>query len=145
MDPSRKRTLSVSPEDADANAESPPTSQPSSGTSLRRDVAAQLDDETTTKFPRELARAILLEHFIEFCAAWPDQPHPALKGQTPRQVARQASERKRVEVLISDLEQQARGTPVAEACDFERLRFELGLAPGSGHEEKQSKGLYWAK
>lgn len=127
MDPSRKRAPNVSREDADTHAEAPPTSQPVSGTSLRHDLAAHLDDEPTAKFPRELARAILLEHFVEFCAAWPDQPHPALSGRTPRQVAGHANERGRVEVLIADLEQQARGTPVAEACDFERLRSELGL------------------
>lgn len=92
---------------------------------------AEPDDEPTMKFPQELARAILLEHLREFCAAWPDQPHPALRGQTPRRVAATADGHGRVEMLICEMEQQAQGTPVADAWDFVGLRFELGLAPVS--------------
>ena len=89
---------------------------------------------SNTEFHEMLRMPILFEHFSEHCAAWADQPHPTLHGETPRKIATTANGRARVEALICDMEHLARGTPVAEACDFERLRSELGLglAAGSG-------------
>ena len=115
----------------DPDSSGAPSSQPQSGTVLRCDIAVPLDDEPTAKLQPELARSILLENLREFCAAWPDQPHPELNGETPRQVAATADGYAQLEALISDIEQQAQGTPVAEAWNFERLRLELGLAPPS--------------
>ena len=106
-----------------------PSSQPQSGTVLRCDVVLPLDDEPTAKLSPELARAMLLENLRELCAAWPDQPHPELAGQTPRQIAATADGQARLEALIRDIEQRAFGTPMADAWNFERLRFELGLTP----------------
>jgi len=127
MEPSRKRTLSASAEDFESSRG--PSSQPQSGTVLRGDVVLPLDDEPTLQFPQEFARAILLEHLREFCAAWPDQPHPALAGATPRKFAVSRDGHPQLETLISEMEQQAQGTPVANAWDFVGLRSELGLPP----------------
>jgi len=109
------------------------------------DVAAQADEEPTVKLPPGLARTILFEHFSEHCAAWADQPHPTLHGETPRKIATTANGRARVEALICDMEHLARGTPVAEACDFERLRSELGLglAAGSGPGKTGGFERFW--
>jgi len=106
-----------------------PSSQPQSGTVLRGDIVLPLDDEPTAKLSPELARAMLLDNLRELCAAWPDQPHPALGGQTPRQLAAAADGHARLEALIRDIEQQALGTPMADAWNFERLRLDLGLTP----------------
>ncbi|HKO51317.1 MAG TPA: antitoxin Xre/MbcA/ParS toxin-binding domain-containing protein [Polyangiaceae bacterium] len=119
--------MSALAEDADSSGG--PSSQPQSGTVLRWDAVLSCDDEPTTKFPQEFARAVLLDHLREFCAAWPDQPHPALNGETPRRRAAAPEGLEQVEALIDEMEQQAQGTPVAEAWNFERLRLELGLAP----------------
>jgi len=130
METSRKRTLGVLWSEA-PDSSTGPSSQPQSGTVLRGDVVLPLDDEPTLQFPQEFARAILLEHLREFCAAWPDQPHPALNGQTPRQVAASAAGQAQLEAIIGEMEQQAQGTPVANAWDFVGLRSELGLTPAS--------------
>jgi len=127
METIRKRSLDVASDDS--SSERPKTLEPQSGTVLRRDPIPELDGEPTRKFPSSLARTILLEHLAEHWAAWPDQPHPALDGETPRKSASTAGGRSRVEALICDLEQQVQGTPIAESCDFQRLRFELQLLP----------------
>jgi len=105
-----------------------PSAQLLSGTVLKREVVTLVDDEPTVKLPPGLARSILLENLTDYCASWPDQPHPALGGETPREISATAHGRERVQVLLDDMEQQAQGTPVAQACDFERLRLDLGLA-----------------
>lgn len=129
METSRKRTLGALAEDPESSRG--PSSQPQSGTVLRGDTVLPFDDEPTLQFPQEFARAILLEHLREFCAAWPDQPHPALGGETPRKFAATRDGHRQLETLISEMEQQAQGTPVANAWDFVGLRAELGLAPAS--------------
>jgi hypothetical protein len=106
-----------------------PSSQPQSGTVHRSDFVLPLDDEPTAKLSPELARTMLLENLRELCAAWPDQPHPALSGQTPRQLAATADGHAQLEALLRDIEQRALGTPMADAWNFERLRLELGLTP----------------
>src|SRR5437868_1098532 len=107
METFRKRTLDVASDDS--SSERPKTLEPQSGTVLRRDPVPDLDGEPTTKFPSSLARTILLEHLAEHWAAWPDQPHPALGGETPRKTARTADGRQRVAALVGDLEQQVQG------------------------------------
>jgi hypothetical protein len=51
---------------------------------------------------------------------WPDEPVPALKGQTPREAARSSAGRERLEALLAEFELKG-GAPVA------RLRAALGL------------------
>jgi hypothetical protein len=140
METSKKRSLSLSPEDIDSSGAPVSRSLPAAGTG----APAQPDDEQTTRYPRALAQAVLLEHFAEYRAAWPDQPHPALRGETPRQVATSPDGRDEVETLIRELELQARGTPVADAWDFERLRAELGLAAAlSGRRRTKALDRFW--
>jgi len=104
---------------------------------------AQVDEEPTVKLPPGLARAILFEHFSEHCAGWADQPHPTLRGETPRKIAATANGRAQVEALICDMEHQARGTPVAEACDFERLRSDLGLVASGARDKAGDFDRFW--
>jgi hypothetical protein len=96
------------------------------------DAAVQVDDEPTIKFAPGFAQSILREHLTEYCALWPDQPHAALGGETPRKVAATATGRAQVEALVCAMEQQARGTAIAHACDFEGLRLALGLTARDG-------------
>jgi len=129
MGTSRNQVLEALLEEPDSSGA--PSSQPQSGTVLRCDILLPLDDEPTAKLSPELAQAMLLENLRELCAAWPDQPHPALQGQTPRQIAASADGRVQLEALIRETEQRALGTPVADAWNFERLRLDLGLTPPS--------------
>ncbi|MFN3681504.1 MAG: hypothetical protein ACK4VP_05610 [Nitrospira sp.] len=72
----------------------------------------------------------MLSRFLERAyLEWADQPHPALKGQTPRHAAALPSMRKTVEALIDemsvyDLGRWRTGLPAFEA---NRLRAQVGL------------------
>jgi hypothetical protein len=57
---------------------------------------------------------------------WPDTPLPALQGQTPRQAAKTAQGRERLEALLMQFEYTSAPNP-AFAPDVAALRRELGL------------------
>jgi hypothetical protein len=57
-------------------------------------------------------------------------PLPALDGQTPREVARTAKGRRKLDLLLRDIENRERHLADDEAFDFGELRRELGLEDG---------------
>ncbi len=61
--------------------------------------------------------------------SWPQQPLPALDGQTPEQAVRDPLGREKVEALLRDFEfGAARGLPAFDPAIVARLRERLGLA-----------------
>lgn len=52
-----------------------------------------------------------------------------LDGQTPRDAARSAKSRKKLELLLRDMEHLENRLPEDERFDMRRLRDELGLEP----------------
>ncbi len=62
--------------------------------------------------------------------AWVDQKVPALGNRTPRQAAKTARGRERLEALLSDFERSAERSQSAFVPDIGELRKKLGL----GHE-----------
>lgn len=79
----------------------------------------------TLEEDRQMLSRLLDKAYLE----WADQPHPALKGQTPRHAAALPSMRKTVQALIDemsayDLGRWRIGYPV---FDYNRLRAHVGL------------------
>ncbi|MBI3212095.1 MAG: SEC-C domain-containing protein [Simkania negevensis] len=78
-----------------------------------------------TAMEKEVMRAFLENHY----QSWLDTPLPALNGKTPRQAAKTAEGRERLEFLLLDFEMsnqnQSRHLPI----DVQTLRQELGLLP----------------
>lgn len=69
---------------------------------------------------------------------WLDEPVPVLMGKTPRQSAKSAAGRERLEALLIDFERSAAVTDeTAFAPDVPELRRQLGLLPG---DENQRTG-----
>jgi hypothetical protein len=73
----------------------------------------------------------LLEALREFKArhytGWLDMPLPILKGKTPRQAVRTPAGRRKVELLLKELEHGEALLPESERTDLTPLRGELGL------------------
>ncbi len=61
-------------------------------------------------------------------ATWVDTPIPALDDATPRDAVRTKSGRKRVELLLTEMESMEARVPEAERYDFDELRRALGIA-----------------
>lgn len=59
--------------------------------------------------------------------AWLDQEIPALGGLTPRDAAKRASSRRKLELLLREFEHHDSSLPADERLDVKRLRKELGL------------------
>jgi len=80
-------------------------------------------DENDPELQR-LGRLFKEQHY----AAWPDQPLPALGGETPRRAVRTAAGREQVSLLLKDLEHFEGKLPEAERFDTNILRRKLGMA-----------------
>jgi len=80
----------------------------------------------------ELAGPELLEVLRDFksrhYAGWMDVPLPLLKGKTPREAVRTAAGRRKVELLLKELEHGEAQLPERERTDLSPLRGELGLS-----------------
>ncbi|RLB46939.1 MAG: hypothetical protein DRJ42_26550 [Deltaproteobacteria bacterium] len=68
-------------------------------------------------------RTMKAQHY----ARWPDDPLPALGGRTAREAVRTKDGRKKVDVLLREMELHDGSLPEAERFDFAALRRELGL------------------
>lgn len=87
-------------------------------------AARESDDDDLQQLPE--VQAMLARMSREHWATWPDIPVPALRGRTPRQAARTAAGRERLEALL--LEFAGRELPSGvPGPDIEALRRELGL------------------
>ncbi|MDH4304767.1 MAG: hypothetical protein OEV53_11970, partial [Nitrospira sp.] len=77
----------------------------------------------------------LLDHFLgKVYLEWPDQPHVALSGQTPRHAAVAPAMRGKVGELIDDMERHDPGRQRLgkTAFDYNRLRAHVGLEEKPG-------------
>jgi hypothetical protein len=72
-----------------------------------------------------LEAALVQQHWD----AWVDSKVPALGNRTPRQAARTARGRERLEALLADFTRQAERTPSGVRPDVGELRRRLGLRP----------------
>ncbi|HEX8704177.1 MAG TPA: SEC-C domain-containing protein [Myxococcaceae bacterium] len=71
----------------------------------------------------EALRELKAQHY----AGWVDAPLPVLKGKTPREAVRTPAGRRRVELLLKELEHCEALLPESERTDLTPLRGELGL------------------
>lgn len=69
------------------------------------------------------------EHKARHYAQWPDMPLPALDGRTPRECARTADGRRKVDRLLKHMENQEQRAAVGSPFDFTVIRDELGIPP----------------
>jgi len=80
----------------------------------------------------ELAGPELLEVLRDFkarhYAGWLDVPLPLLGGKTPREAVRTAAGRRKVALLLKELEHGEAQLPERERTDLSPLRGELGLS-----------------
>lgn len=70
---------------------------------------------------------VLREFKARHYAGWLDVPLPLLKGKTPREAVRTAAGRRKVELLLKELEHGEAQLPERERTDLASLRGELGL------------------
>lgn len=87
--------------------------------------AAQRHMPPEDEIPPETREEILLEVLDRHMRKWIDEPMPALKGLTPRQAAKKAGPRKRLTVLLRNMENDP--PPGCESYDFSWIWKELGL------------------
>jgi hypothetical protein len=62
-------------------------------------------------------------------AGWMDMPIPALGGKTPREAVRTRHGKRRVDVLLREMENHECRMPEEERFSFSEMRRELGLDP----------------
>jgi hypothetical protein len=75
----------------------------------------------------EDANALILDFKRQHYADWPDQPLPALGGNTPLAAVRTKSGREKVDLLLKEFEAGEARLPEGQRFDFSHLRRELGL------------------
>jgi hypothetical protein len=87
-------------------------------------LARESESEALQNLPevRALTEKLMAEHW----SIWPDIPLPALRGSTPREAARTAAGRERLEALLLDFEGHARQSGMP-GPDLAALRRGLGL------------------
>jgi hypothetical protein len=73
------------------------------------------------------ANALILDFKRQHYADWPDQPLPALGGETPRVAVRTEDGREQVDLLLKEFESGEARNPEGQRFDFSDLRRELGL------------------
>ena len=75
------------------------------------------------------ASAIVREYKERHYADWGDHPLPALNGKTPRAAVRTKAGKKKVDLLLKEMENHESRVPAASRFDFGPLRTDLGLDP----------------
>jgi len=73
------------------------------------------------------AMQFVLDFKRKHYATWPDQQLPALDGMTPREAVTRHAMRRRVALLLEDMEHAEEALPDGERFDFGELRAGLGL------------------
>jgi hypothetical protein len=73
------------------------------------------------------AAQLVLEFKRRHYATWLDEPIPALGGLTPREAVRRRASRRRLELLLQDMEQAEARAPAGQGFDFAWVRGELGM------------------
>jgi len=73
------------------------------------------------------AMQLVLDFKRRHYATWPDEHLPALDGLTPREAATRPAMRRRLALLLDDMEHGEQALPDGERFDFDELRAALGL------------------
>jgi len=94
-----------------------------------RELAMGDKRQKKERLPRKVEQEVIQQVLDKHYSTWPDEPLPALGGQTPREAVRTAEGRQAVEQLLRDFEnanehERRQGQP---AYDFSKIRKELGL------------------
>nr|VFJ60250.1 MAG: hypothetical protein BECKDK2373B_GA0170837_10912 [Candidatus Kentron sp. DK] len=95
---------------------------------LGEDTSEDLSDKMfSDTLPREEQSRIVLQFKDNHYSAWPDQPLPALNGETPRKAVKTNMGRRQVTLLLKDFEKTEAQQPESARYDFSGLRAELGI------------------
>ena len=92
----------------------------------RKPAAGEFDDELALELSPDL-QAIQEEMIRKQWEGWLDTRVPALGNKTPRQAARTAGGRERLEALLAGFDRDAAGEPSSVAAHLTAIRTELGL------------------
>ncbi len=96
------------------------------------------EQETFSALPE--VQALMKEMAKKRWEEWLDEPVPVLMGKTPRQSAKSAAGRERLEALLIDFERSAAVTDqTAFAPDVTELRRHLGMLPGDENQKTARK------
>ena len=115
----------------------------------RQRASGERQDEPAQEPSAEL-QAIREEMLRQHWTGWLDTRVPALGNKTPRQAARTAGGRERLEALLAEFERYAAGGPASiAAAHLTEIRGALGLtkAPGSGEDTRlrAAVGTFWLR
>jgi hypothetical protein len=93
----------------------------------------------------EIREKLLRQYYEEYYCQWPDTPHPALRGLTPRQYCQSPAGRRRVRELLKELEFiEERKKQAGEVhYDISQLRQVLNLPPEEPLSERPT--IKWSK
>ncbi len=110
--------------------------------SVRERAAGERHDESVSEPSAEL-RAIQEDMIRQHWAGWIDTRLPALGNKTPRQAARTALGRERLEALLAEFERAATGGPSGMAAHLGTIRDALALTkpPGAGEDARRIAGV----
>jgi len=81
---------------------------------------------TPTEQPPEL-KALMRDFKEKHMAQWVDDEIPALDGLTPREAAAKPTSRKKLDLLLRDMENREARLPEEERFDYSKVRLTLGL------------------
>lgn len=93
---------------------------------LSEKVASEHSGRVEPEPPAELA-PVLLDFKRRHYADWVDQPLPALAGKTPRQAVRTPAGRRKVDLLLREMENHEQRSGDSAPFDFSALRRDLAL------------------
>jgi hypothetical protein len=82
--------------------------------------------EEPPPMPPEAAQ-LVLDFKRRHYASWPDEPLPALSGLTPREAAARPAMRRRLRLLLDDMQHGEGSLPPDQRFDFDELRSALDL------------------
>ena len=93
---------------------------------INKGPTAKVQNAPSAPSPDE-ANAAILSYKGQHYSAWPDQPLPALDGQTARAAVQTEAGREQVDLLLKEIESNEARAPEGQRFDFSVLRRELGL------------------
>ncbi len=96
---------------------------------LKHGGASSPGAEQPGLIPPEEAARLVREFKEKHYADWVDQPLPALDGMTPAEAVRSKEGKRRVDVLLKEMENHEYRMPEEERFDFSGIRRTLGLDP----------------
>ena len=95
--------------------------------SLCRGVGRERGQPTEPEIPAELQDGLILDLKRKLYADWSDHPLPALDGETARDAVKTTGGRRRVELLLKEMEHLESKSLPGQRFDFDIIRRELGM------------------